>query len=114
MLKHKKRKVENIKSLTIPRKYKWRRICKDGKKKRKKITLQKLEPAESFVAEENQRLSVATETSGGSELEIKWAEPTGVSFWRRKRHAPLNAAYRSSRLLLPLSSFIPDAAHQLF
>ena len=29
MLKHKKRKVE-----TIPRKYKWRRICKDGKKKK--------------------------------------------------------------------------------
>ena len=55
MLKHKKCKVENIKSLTIPRKYKWRRICKDGKKKTKKITLQKLELAESFVAEENRR-----------------------------------------------------------
>ena len=64
-------KHKMLKRLTIPRKYKWRRICKDEKKdKEKKARYEKLELAESVVAEKNQRR--------WSNRKIKWAEPTKV------------------------------------
>ena len=86
-----------LKRLTIPRKYKWRPICKDEKKdKEKKSTLRKT------GASWRNQLSRKRISADGATGKLNGPSPLKFSFRRRKRRAPLNAAYRSSPPTSPI------------